>query len=122
VPSPSDLRGELKAAGLCVTTQRLTVLAVPRQNRRHLRADEVIEAILARLHTVSKQAVYSALSALCDAGLVRRTEPAGSVALYEARVADNHHHVVYRVCGEIADVNCVAGPAPCLDPSSTGRS
>jgi len=67
-----------------------------------------------------RKAVYSALSALCGTGLIRRIEPAGSAALYEARVADNHHHVVCRVCGLIADVECVVGAAPCLDPSSTG--
>jgi Fur family ferric uptake transcriptional regulator len=120
VPSPSDLRSELQAAGLRVTAQRLTVLAVLREEGRHLRADEIIEATHARLQTVSTQAVYSALSALCGTGLIRRIEPAGSAALYEARVADNHHHVVCRVCGLIADVECVVGDAPCLDPSSIG--
>ena len=120
MPSPSDLRSELQAAGLRVTAQRLAVLAVLREEGSHLRADEIIEATHARLQTVSTQAVYSALSALCGTGLIRRIEPAGSAALYEARVADNHHHVVCRVCGLIADVECVVGAAPCLDPSSTG--
>ena len=103
-----------------VTAQRLTVLAVLREKGRHLRADEIIKATHARLQTVSTQAVYSALSALCGACLVRRIEPAGSAALYEARVADNHHHVVCRVCGAIADVDCPVGAAPCLGPSSSG--
>lgn len=117
--SPSDLRNELESVKLRVTAQRLAVLAVLRQGGHHLHADEIIDLTHARLHTVSTQAVYSALSALCDAGLVRRIEPAGSAALYETRVADNHHHVVCRTCGAVADVNCVVGAAPCLAASST---
>lgn len=113
------MREELKDAGLRVTAQRLTVLDVLREDRGHHRVDEVIRATQARLQTVSTQAVYNALGALCAAGLVRRIEPAGSAALYEARVADNHHHVVCRVCGAIADVDCVLGAAPCLDPSAS---
>jgi Fur family transcriptional regulator, stress-responsive regulator len=116
----SHLRGELQAVGLRVTAQRLAVFAVLRGKSQHLRADEIIEATHDRLQTVSTQAVYSALSALCGAGLVRRIEPAGSVALYEARVADNHHHLVCRMCGAVADVDCAVGAAPCLDPASTG--
>jgi Fur family ferric uptake transcriptional regulator len=113
------LRSELQGAGLRVTTQRLTVLSVLREEGPHLSADQVTVAVHAHLHTISTQAVYSALSALCRAGLVRRIEPAGSAALYEARVADNHHHVVCRSCGTVADVDCAVGVAPCLDPSST---
>jgi Fe2+ or Zn2+ uptake regulation protein len=108
----------VRAAGLRVTAQRLAVLDVVREEGRHLRTDAIIEATRARLHTVSTQAVYSALAALCAAGLVRRIEPAGSPALYEARTADNHHHVVCRVCGAVSDVDCVVGAAPCLDPSA----
>ena len=115
MPSSSDLRSELQAAGLRVTAQRLTVLAVLREEGSHLRADEIIEATHARLQTVSTQAVYSALSALCGTGLIRRIEPAGSAALYEARVADNHHHVVCRVCGTVSDLDCAVGKAPCLE-------
>lgn len=111
---PSELRRELQTTGLRVTAQRLAVLAVLREEGCHLRVDEIIEATHARLQTVSTQAVYSALSALCSAGLVRRIEPAGSAALYEARVADNHHHLVCRVCGAIEDIDCVVGEAPCL--------
>jgi Fur family ferric uptake transcriptional regulator len=63
---------------------------------------------------VSTQAVYDVLRALTGAGLVRRIEPAGSVARYESRVGDNHHHFVCRSCGAISDVDCVVGAAPCL--------
>lgn len=66
---------------------------------------------------VSVQAVYDVLNALTTAGLVRRIEPAGSVARYESRVRDNHHHVVCRSCGAIADVDCAVGHTPCLTAS-----
>jgi Fur family ferric uptake transcriptional regulator len=80
-----------------------------------LSADQVIQASKARLGTVSVQTVYDGLSALCAAGLARRIEPAGSAALFEARAADNHHHVVCRVCGTVSDLDCALGEAPCLE-------
>jgi Fur family ferric uptake transcriptional regulator len=83
----------------------------------HADTDSVIRAVRADLGDVSHQAVYDVLRALTAAGLVRRIQPSGSVARYESRVADNHHHVVCRSCGAIADVDCAVGVAPCLTAS-----
>jgi Fur family ferric uptake transcriptional regulator len=80
----------------------------------HADTDSIIGAVRELLGEVSHQAVYDVLRALTEAGLVRRIQPASSVARYEARVADNHHHVVCRSCGAIADVDCAIGHAPCL--------
>jgi Fur family transcriptional regulator, stress-responsive regulator len=86
----------------------------------HLDADAVASRVAERLGNVSRQTVYDALRVLTQLGLVRRIEPAGSpAALYETRVADNHHHVVCRSCGSVQDISCVTGSAPCLDPSET---
>jgi Fur family ferric uptake transcriptional regulator len=109
----------LRAAGLRVTRPRLAVLEVLR-NGGHLDVEEIAVRARARLETVSTQAVYDVLGALSQAGLARRIEPAGSPARYEARVGDNHHHVVCRGCGEIADVDCAVGGAPCLHPETAG--
>jgi Fe2+ or Zn2+ uptake regulation protein len=105
----------LRAAGLRVTSARLAILTVIAA-ADHPGADEIARGVRARIGHVSTQAVYEALHALAGAGLVRRIEPAGSPARYEGRVGDNHHHLVCRDCGAIADVDCVAGPAPCLVP------
>ena len=103
----------LRDRGLRVTAQRLAVLrAVPSES--HVTADEVAESVRAEVGSISLQGVYDALAALADAGLVRRIQPAGSPALFEARVADNHHHVICRSCGQVADVDCAVGDAPCL--------
>jgi Fur family ferric uptake transcriptional regulator len=80
--------------------------------------EEIATRVRRRIDSVSIQAVYDVLGALSRAGLARRIEPAGSPAHYEARVGDNHHHVVCRGCGEIADIDCAAGEAPCLDPDN----
>ena len=113
-----DQAGErmLRGAGLRVTRPRLTVLAAVRAHP-HADTDTVIELTRRDLPDVSHQAVYDVLRALTAAGLVRRIEPAGSVARYESRVADNHHHVVCRSCGAIADVDCAVGYTPCLTAS-----
>jgi Fur family ferric uptake transcriptional regulator len=83
----------------------------------HADTDSIIRIVRDDLGEVSTQAIYDVLRALTAAGLVRRIEPAGSVARYESRVGDNHHHLVCRSCGDIADVDCAVGHAPCLTAS-----
>ena len=119
MPPWSDPESDIRAAGLRCTAQRIAVLALLRQQRHHLRAEEIAELARGRLGAISGQAVYDTLAALVDVGLARRIQPAGSPALFEARAGDNHHHVVCRHCGAAADVDCVGGSAPCLEPSST---
>ncbi|HLV58351.1 MAG TPA: Fur family transcriptional regulator [Natronosporangium sp.] len=108
----------LRAAGLRVTRPRLAVLEVLSRGG-HLEAEQIATEVRERLHPVSTQAVYDVLAALTRVGMLRRIEPAGSPARYEVRVGDNHHHVVCRGCGAIADVNCVVGDRPCLTPDDT---
>ena len=116
VHPPPDLVSSLRAADLRVTRPRLAVLGAVR-SRPHADTESIITIVRAELGEVSHQAVYDVLRALTTAGLVRRIEPAGSVARYESRVADNHHHVVCRSCGVIADVDCAVGETPCLTAS-----
>jgi Fur family ferric uptake transcriptional regulator len=82
----------------------------------HADTETIFSAVRADLPEVSRQAVYDVLAALTGVGLVRKIQPSGSVARYESRVGDNHHHVVCRSCGSIADVDCAVGEAPCLTP------
>jgi Fe2+ or Zn2+ uptake regulation protein len=107
---------QLRTAGLRVTRPRLSVLGVLGE-RPHVDADTIATAARAVHPSISPQAVYGVLKALVGAGLARRIEPAGGPALYELRVGDNHHHLVCRQCGAVADVDCAVGAAPCLTPS-----
>lgn len=109
----------LRDSGLRVTAPRLGVMQVLR-SRPHSDTDTVIRLVREELGAVSAQAVYNVLAALVEVGLVRRIEPAGSVARYEVRVGDNHHHIVCRACGATTDVDCAVGRRPCLTPSETG--
>lgn len=111
-----DFTGMLRSAGLRITRPRLAVLSAVKDHP-HAETDRVIRAVRVELPDVSHQTVYDALHALTAAGLVRRIQPTGSVARYETRVDDNHHHVVCRSCGVIADVDCAVGEAPCLTAS-----
>ncbi|HVV14596.1 Fur family transcriptional regulator [Amycolatopsis sp.] len=116
MPTTTDYERMLRRAALRVTRPRLAVLSAVHEHP-HADTASIIGVVRADLGEVSHQAVYDVLSALTAAGLVRRIEPTGSVARYEARVGDNHHHVVCRSCGAIADVDCAVGPAPCLTAS-----
>jgi Fur family ferric uptake transcriptional regulator len=106
----------LRGVALRVTRPRLAVLAAV-TDHPHADTDSIIGIVRAGLGGVSHQAVYDVLRALTTAGLLRRIEPPGSVARYETRVGDNHHHVVCRSCGAIADVDCAVGTTPCLTAS-----
>ncbi|MCZ2848929.1 Fur family transcriptional regulator [Modestobacter sp. VKM Ac-2978] len=107
---------QLRTAGLRVTRPRLSVLGVLAEHP-HVDADTIATAARTVHPSISPQAVYGVLKALVGSGIARRIEPAGGPALYELRVGDNHHHLVCRGCGLIADVDCVVGQAPCLQPS-----
>ncbi|MGH3768266.1 MAG: Fur family transcriptional regulator [Pseudonocardiaceae bacterium] len=113
MPTTSDFESMLRGVALRVTRPRVAVLSAL-HDHPHADTDSIIGAVRADLVEVSHQAVYDVLRALTAAGLVRRMQPTGSVARYEARVGDNHHHVVCRSCGAIADVDCAVGYIPCL--------
>jgi len=116
MPAPKDVPELLRAAALRVTRPRVAVLTAVHAHP-HADTDTILGAVRRELPDVSHQAVYDCLGALTTAGLVRRIKPAGSVARYESRVGDNHHHVVCRSCGVIADVDCAVGDTPCLTAS-----
>ena len=114
--STSDYADQLRAAELRVTRPRVAVMDAVHANP-HADTETIFGAVRAGLPEVSRQAVYDVLNALTAVGLVRRIQPSGSVARYESRIDDNHHHVVCRSCGVIADVDCAVGEAPCLSAS-----
>lgn len=108
----ADVSDALRAAGLQVTAQRLAVYQAV-EARPHAMADEISQIVRSELGVISRQAVYDALNAMSECGILRRIQPAGSAARYEHRV-DNHHHLACRNCEEVIDVDCSVGAAPCL--------
>ncbi|MGD9525324.1 Fur family transcriptional regulator [Pseudonocardia sp.] len=117
MPTTPDFDRMLRGAALRVTRPRLAVLVAVHESP-HADTDSIIGAVRESLGEVSHQAVYDVLRVLTGAGLVRRIQPSGSVARYESRVGDNHHHVVCRSCGVIADVDCAVDTTPCLSASN----
>lgn len=110
--APIDVPVALKAAGLQVTAQRLAVYRAV-EATPHAIADEICQTVRSELGVISRQAVYDALNAMSEHGIIRRIQPAGSAARYEHRV-DNHHHLVCRACKNLMDIDCAVGKAPCL--------
>ncbi|MGH7642614.1 MAG: Fur family transcriptional regulator [Candidatus Dormibacteria bacterium] len=112
--SPQD---RIRISGKRITALRVSLLE-SLERLGHASADQLAQASRVRLGSISLQAVYDSLGVLGQAGLIRRIEPAGSPALFELRVADNHHHLVCRSCAGVTDVDCAVGHAPCLAPLS----
>lgn len=113
--SPEEL---LRTHGVHVTAQRLAVLRAV-DAHPHSTADTVHEVARTEIGAISRQSVYDTLNSFTEMGLVRRIQPIGSPALYESRVGDNHHHVICRDCGDVADVDCAVGHTPCLIASNS---
>jgi Fur family ferric uptake transcriptional regulator len=118
VPTTTEIEQLVRAADLRVTRPRVAVLTAVHEHP-HADTETIIGEVRTQVGDVSHQAVYDVLKALTGAGLVRRIQPSGSLSRYEARVGDNHHHVVCRSCGSIADVDCAHGSAPCLVASDS---
>ncbi len=116
MPTASEFEPLLREARLRVTRPRLAVLSAVRDHP-HADTDSIIGVVRADLGEVSHQTVYDVLRVLTQVGLVRRIQPPGSMARYESRVADNHHHLVCRSCGAVVDVDCAVGTTPCLTAS-----
>ena len=116
VTPSTDYSEQLRLADLRVTRPRVAVLESVCEHP-HADTETIFDSVRAGLPEVSRQTVYDVLAALTVVGLIRRIQPSGSVARYESRVGDNHHHVVCRSCGTIADVDCAVGDAPCLTPA-----
>jgi Fur family ferric uptake transcriptional regulator len=114
VTNPADL---LREHGLPVTAQRIAVLRAV-SGRPHATADDIAVDVRDGIGAISRQSVYDSLAILAEKGLIRRIEPAGSPARYEARTGDNHHHLICRTCGKTTDVDCAVGHAPCLNAST----
>jgi Fur family transcriptional regulator, stress-responsive regulator len=117
----ADYAAQLRTADLRVTRPRVAVLEAV-HSHPHADTETILSAVRSGLPDVSRQAVYDVLNALTAVGLLRRIQPLGMVARYESRVGDNHHHVVCRSCGVIADVDCAVGDAPCLTPLGDGNA
>ncbi len=117
-PSSADVAAAalLRTHGLQVTVQRLAILRAL-STHPHRTADEIYQAVLSDLGAISRQAVYDSLAVLTEKEALRRIQPAGSPARYEARVGDNHHHLICRICGRTVDVDCAIGDVPCLSPT-----
>jgi Fe2+ or Zn2+ uptake regulation protein len=118
MPTTVEIEQLVRAADLRVTRPRVAVLTAVHEHP-HADTETIIGEVRAQVGDVSHQAVYDVLKVLTGAGLVRRIQPSGSLSRYEARVGDNHHHVVCRSCGSIADVDCAHGSAPCLVASDS---
>ena len=116
VTTALEVKQLLRGAALRVTRPRVAVLTAVYEHP-HADTESIIDVAREVLGEVSHQAVYDVLRALTATGLVRRIQPSGSVARYESRVGDNHHHVVCRSCGVVADVDCAVGTTPCLTAS-----
>jgi len=116
VPEVEELSDLLRGSDLRVTRPRVAVLNAIYAHP-HARTEDLIDAVRRDLPEVSHQAVYDSLHTLTAAGLIRRIQPSGSVARYESRIGDNHHHLICRTCGSIADVDCAVGHTPCLTAS-----
>jgi Fur family ferric uptake transcriptional regulator len=108
----------LRGSGHRVTKTRIAVYDALLALGGHRGADEVHSWVSGKGLGTSRASVYSALELFSRLGLAMVADAGPGRALYEAGGAW-HHHAVCRVCGEVADIECVIGAKPCLEASGT---
>jgi Fe2+ or Zn2+ uptake regulation protein len=100
----STLASALRRRGQRVTPQRLAIARAFRELDRHVTAEAVYAEVSARMPGVSLPTVYATLDLLEQLGLARRVSAGTGSLVYDGRL-DEHHHLVCRRCGAIADVD-----------------
>jgi Fe2+ or Zn2+ uptake regulation protein len=99
----TTLASALRERGQRVTPQRLAIARIVAELDRHVTAEHVFGELSRRMPGVSLPTVYATLELLEQLGLVRRVSLAAGSTVYDGRV-EEHHHLVCRRCGAIADI------------------
>ena len=112
----NEFAPQLRTRGFRATPQRTVILHVLRHTGGHLAPSQVYERARVDLPGLTEPTVYRTLDFLAENGFVLAAHTGNSRTVYELAEA-NHHHLVCRVCGVVADVDCAVGETPCLEPS-----
>ena len=86
-PAETPTAETLREHGVHVTAQRVAIARAVSANP-HATTDEIVDAVRYEIGSISRQAVYDTLNVFVEKRLIRRIQPAGSVARYEDRVGD----------------------------------
>lgn len=100
----TDFAQALRDAGLRVTQQRMVLLAILMDSADHPNADELLARARAVDDSVSLATVYRTLSALEEAGLIRKLTLESEPSRYEITPAAEHDHVVDIDTGEVIEI------------------
>jgi Fe2+ or Zn2+ uptake regulation protein len=99
-----ELIAALRATGRRVTMSRLLVHRCLRERNRHVTAEQLYAELAEQMPSLSAATVYETLDLLDELGLIRRVNTPRGATTYDSRI-DDHHHVVCRECGRMADLD-----------------
>ncbi len=108
-------RDRIRASGLRATRPRSLAYALLLEVGGHRSVDELVGLLAERGETVSRMSTYNVVADLTRAGLLMCADIGPGRALYEAS-DEWHHHFVCRRCDRVADVRCIVGSKPCIEP------
>jgi len=111
-PGP-DIAQQLRDHGLQVTAQRIAVMEAV-NGHPHATTEELADSVRDKIGAISRQAVYDTLGVFVEKNLIRRIQPGGRSARYEAQMGDQHHHLVCRGCDLMHDIDHALGDLPGL--------
>jgi len=98
-----DMVEVLRRHGIQPSAQRVAIAEVVLATSAHPSADQVLQAVRARLPQVSRATVYNTLHVLVEGGLLRELELAEGRVAYDPKV-EPHHHFIDEATGAIRDV------------------
>ncbi len=103
----------LREQGYRLTPQRLMILDAVIAGEGHVTAEAIHQTIAIDYPDVSVSTVYRTLETLRDLGLVTETDMGNSRVEYHFAERAQHHHLVCRRCGSVAEL-----PADFFSPVS----
>lgn len=86
------------------TSQRVQIAEVIYSKPQHLSAEQVLEKVSSKGHSISRATIYNTLGLFSEKGLVRQVIIDPDRVLYDPHTAP-HHHFYNCDTGELIDVN-----------------
>jgi len=100
----NDLKEALIKNGISPSYHRLMIYEYLWENRTHPTADEIYNAIIQQIPTLSKTTIYNTLKTLGEKGLVSSITIEDNEVRYDADIAFHGHFKCTR-CGALYDID-----------------
>jgi Fur family transcriptional regulator, ferric uptake regulator len=98
-----DFLGKIRSAGYKVTPQRKAIVEAILEADKSLTPQELHATLARKNPDIGLVTVYRTIDVLDQLGLLCQFQPGGNARSFKAGLAEHHHHLVCRGCGDVVD-------------------